>query len=186
MRIDRAALLADLNQFVRADSGVIVGGPGVGKSYVLGELADQLDAQDTAYLFLMIDTLGEVAEADLRRELGYEGTDLIASLAGTDLREEKGILIIDGYDAARNERTQKNALEMAWEVVVSGRPPGFNLDSLAIEEVVKITESILADYRLQARNEATLGQIFEILEIFSETGWPQALRLVWRLDEVYR
>ena len=33
---------------------------------------------------------------------------------------------------------------------------------------------------------ATLGQIFEILEIFSETGWPQALRLVWRLDEVYR
>ena len=58
--------------------------------------------------------------------------------------------------------------------------------SLAIEEVVKITESILADYRLQARNEATLGQIFEILEIFSETGWPQALRLVWRLDEVYR
>ena len=80
----------------------------------------------------------------------------------------------------------EGVIEMAWEVVVSSRPHGFNLDSLAIEEVVKITESILADYRLQARAEATLGQIFEILEIFSETGWPQALRLVWRLDEVYR
>jgi hypothetical protein len=80
----------------------------------------------------------------------------------------------------------EGVIEMAWEVIVSGRPHGFNLDSLAIEEVVKITESILADYRLQARNEATLGQIFEILEIFSETGWPQALRLIWRLDEVYR
>ena len=131
MRIDRATLLADLNQFVRADSGVIVGGPGVGKSYVLGELGDQLDAQGTAYLFLMIDTLGEVSEADLRRELGYEGTDLIASLSGTDLLEEKGILIIDGYDAARNEQTQKNALELIrrarqelrgrWNVVVSVR-----------------------------------------------------------------
>jgi hypothetical protein len=131
MRIDRATLVADLNQFVRADSGVIVGGPGVGKSYALGELGDQLDAQGTAYLFLMIDTLGEVAEADLRRELGYEGTDLIASLAATDLLEEKGILIIDGYDAARNERTQKNALELIrrarqelrgkWNVVVSVR-----------------------------------------------------------------
>jgi hypothetical protein len=77
-------------------------------------------------------------------------------------------------------------IEMAWEVVVAGRPHGFNLDALAIEEVVKITESILADYRLEARANATLGQIFEILEIFSETGWPQALRLVWRLDEVYR
>ena len=79
----------------------------------------------------------------------------------------------------------EGVIEMAWEVIVSGRPHGFN-HCPAIEEVVKITESILADYRLQARNEATLGQIFEILEIFSETGWPQALRLVWRLDEVYR
>jgi hypothetical protein len=77
-------------------------------------------------------------------------------------------------------------IEMAWEVVVSSRPHGFNLDSLAIEEVVKITESILADHRLQARADTTLGQILEILEIFAETGWPQALRLVWRLDEVYR
>ena len=83
MRIDRATLLADLNHFVMADS-VIVGGPGVGKSYLLGELGEQLDAQGTPYLFLMIDTLGEVTEADLRRELGYEGADLIASLAGTD------------------------------------------------------------------------------------------------------
>src|SRR5271165_2038315 len=131
MRIDRATLLADLNRFVMADSGVIVGGPGVGKSYLLGELGEQLDAQGTPYLFLMIDTLGEVTEADLRRELGYEGTDLIASLAGTDLLEEKGILIIDGYDAARNERTQKNALELIrrarqylrgkWNVAVSVR-----------------------------------------------------------------
>jgi hypothetical protein len=79
----------------------------------------------------MIDTLGEVTEADLRRELGYEGTDLIASLAGTDLLQERGILIIDGYDAARNERTQKNALELIrrarqelrgkWNVAVSVR-----------------------------------------------------------------
>jgi hypothetical protein len=131
MRIDRATLLADLNHFVMADSGVIVGGPGVGKSYLLGELGEQLDAQGTPYLFLMIDTLGEVTEADLRHELGYEGTDLIASLAGTDLFEEIGILIIDGYDAARNERSQKNALELIrrarqelrgkWNVAVSVR-----------------------------------------------------------------
>src|SRR5271154_837713 len=91
MRIERARLLADLNQFVMADSGVIVGGPGVGKSYLLGELGEQLDAKGTPYLFLMIDTLGEVTEADLRRELGFEGRDLIASLAGTDLLGETGM-----------------------------------------------------------------------------------------------
>jgi len=31
----------------------------------------------------------------------------------------------------------------------------------------------VADHRLQARYEATLSQILEILEIFSETGWPR-------------
>ncbi len=131
MRIDRATLLADLHRFVSADSGVIVGGPGVGKSYLLGELAEQLDARSTPYLLLMIDTLGDVSEADLRRELGYGGLDLITSLAEPDLGEENGILIIDGYDAARNEQTQKNTLELIrrarhelrdkWNVVVSVR-----------------------------------------------------------------
>src|SRR5437764_12965521 len=131
MQTDRDTLLADLNDFVTADSGGVVGAPGSGKSYLLGQLGEQLDAQGTPYLFLMIDTLGELTEADLRRELGYEGTDLIASLAGTDLFEQTGILIIDGYDAARNERTQKNALELIrrarqelrgkWNVAVSVR-----------------------------------------------------------------
>jgi hypothetical protein len=51
MRIDRATLLAHLNHFVMDDSGVIVGGPGVGKSYLLGELGERLDAQGTPYLF---------------------------------------------------------------------------------------------------------------------------------------
>ena len=131
MRIDRARLLVSLSQFVTADSGVVVGSPGVGKSYLLGELGSVLDARGATYLFLMIDTLGEVTEAELREELGYGGTDLIASLAATARHEEKGLLIIDGYDAARNERTQKNALELirrarlelrdSWNVIVSVR-----------------------------------------------------------------
>jgi hypothetical protein len=153
MRIDRAPLLADLNRFVMAGSGVIVGGPGVGKSYLLGDLGEQLDTQGTPYLFLMIDSLGEVTEADLRREVGYEGTDLIASLAGTDLMEEIGILIIDGYDAARNERTQKNALELIrrarqelrgkWNVAVSVR----NYDARKSPELLDLFGKGMADSR---------------------------------------
>ena len=131
MRIDRARLLVSLNRFVMADSGVVVGSPGVGSLILLGELGSVLDARGATYLFLMIDTLGEVTEAELREELGYGGTDLIASLAATARHEEKGLLIIDGYDAARNERTQKNALELirrarlelrdSWNVIVSVR-----------------------------------------------------------------
>ena len=131
MRIERATLLAALDQFVTADSGVIVGSPGIGKSYLLRDLANLLDARGATYLYLMIDLLGEVTEASLREELGYEGSDLIASLAEMRRADQKGLLIIDGYDAARNERTQKNTLELirrarlelkdTWNVVVSVR-----------------------------------------------------------------
>ena len=131
MRIDRATLLARLNQFVTAGSGVVVGGPGAGKTYLLGELAELLDAGGTKYLFLMIDVLGEVTEADLRAELGYHGGDLIASVAGIERNGRQGVLIIDGYDAARSERTQRHTLDLisrarrelrdTWNVVVSVR-----------------------------------------------------------------
>jgi hypothetical protein len=88
----------------------------------------------------------------------------------------RGVLSID----------PEGVIEMAWRVVRCSQPHGFSLDALAIEEIVKLTESILADYRLQARQEQTLNHILDILDVFAETGWPQALRLVWRLDEVYR
>lgn len=116
----------------------------------------------------------------LKRVLRFARTPKTGVLAGPTayrlMEMLNGVLALD----------PEGVIEMAWEVVISGRPHGFNLDSLAIEQVVKITESILADYRLQARVDTALGQILEIIEIFSETGWPQALRLVWRLDEVYR
>lgn len=136
--------------------------------------------------------VGAVPTPDSRVQLYWRVKPLLKTILRFARTPETGVLagptahrfmqILNGvlaFDPA-------GVIEMAWEVVISGRPHGFNLDSLAIEEVVKITESILADYRLEARADATLGQIFEILEIFSETGWPQALRLVWRLDEVYR
>jgi len=62
----------------------------------------------------------------------------------------------------------------------------YPFDSLAIKEVVGLVERILADYRGQITDAASFRNLVELLDIFAAAGWPEALRLVWRLDEVYR
>jgi hypothetical protein len=57
---------------------------------------------------------------------------------------------------------------------------------MAMGEVVKLVESILADYRNKVQEEASIKNLLELLDAFVEAGWPDALNLVWRLDEIYR
>lgn len=80
----------------------------------------------------------------------------------------------------------KGVLHMAAGVAISSRSAGYNFDSLAIREVVNLVEAILADYRAEVREGRSLQDLLDLLDIFAETGWPDALHLVWRLDEVFR
>jgi hypothetical protein len=66
---------------------------------------------------------------------------------------------------------------------LKGRYP---FDSLAIKEVVELVERILADHRGEIREPASFQNLLRLLDIFASAGWPEALQLVWRLDEVYR
>jgi hypothetical protein len=66
---------------------------------------------------------------------------------------------------------------------VKGRYP---FDSLAIKEVVELVERILADHRGEIRDAESFQNLLQLLDIFASAAWPEALRLVWRLDEVYR
>jgi hypothetical protein len=77
-------------------------------------------------------------------------------------------------------------LRMASEVVICSKRFGYNLDSLAMSETVKLVESVLADHRERVQEEASVKNLLELLDAFVEAGWPDALNLVWRLDEIYR
>ena len=80
----------------------------------------------------------------------------------------------------------KEVLHLAAGVARSSEPFGYNLDSLAVEDVVKLVEIVLADHRDEVRDGQGLEDLLNLLDIFAKTGWPDALRLVWRLDEVFR
>jgi hypothetical protein len=77
-------------------------------------------------------------------------------------------------------------LRMASEVVICSKQSGYNLDSMAMSETVKLVESILADHRESVQEEASVKNLLELLDAFVDAGWPEALNLVWRLDEIYR
>ena len=80
----------------------------------------------------------------------------------------------------------KEVLHLAESVARSSQQTGYNLDSLAVAEVVKFVEIVLADHRSDVREGQALEDLLNLLDIFAEVGWTEALRVVWRLDEVFR
>lgn len=62
----------------------------------------------------------------------------------------------------------------------------YTFDSSAIAEVVSFTERLLADYRHLLQEREVFEQLVALLEIYVQSGWVDALRLLWKLDEVYK
>ena len=77
-------------------------------------------------------------------------------------------------------------LHLATSVATSSERFGYNLDALAVQDVVKFVEIVLADHRSEVSEGQALEDLLNLLDIFAKAGWPDALKLVWRLDEVYR
>src|SRR5688572_687815 len=131
MNINRSALLTDLLGFVKGGSGVVVGEPGVGKSFALAELAEQLKTQGIKYLLLPVERLGRCTKSDLKKYINSK-EDLIELLKASNADSKRGgILILDGFDAARSAASQKGVLSFversvrelagSWNVLVSVR-----------------------------------------------------------------
>ncbi len=129
MKIKRKQLLNDLQNFALQGDGVIIGSPGVGKTYVLKKLRQRLKAAGMPHLLLRIDQLGDGTAETLRQELSYEG-DLIEKLKSIPVSGKNAILLFDAFDAARDEQTRKRFLNLIrraihelvkWNVVVTVR-----------------------------------------------------------------
>jgi hypothetical protein len=80
----------------------------------------------------------------------------------------------------------RKALALASLAAELGRPSGYAFDSLAAAAVVNFVDRVLADHREIVQDDPGLGQLVGLLDMFVETGWPDAQRLVWRLEEIFR
>ena len=184
MKIERKQLLRDLQDFASQGDGVIIGSPGVGKTYVLKEFRQCLKSAGIPHLLLRIDQLGDGTAETLQQELSYKG-DLIEKLKSIPVSGKNAILLFDAFDAARDEQTRKrflNLIERAirelvkWNVVVTVR----TYDAKKSQELLDLfgspdgTEYQSKDI-LCRHFTIPLFNKNEILQVFDQIGCPKSI-----------
>ena len=76
---------------------------------------------------------------------------------------------------------------MATEITMMAAKTGYTFDSMAIQQVVNMTEKLLADYRqLIAEDQASFDNLIKLLDLYINSGWIDALELLWKLDEIFK
>ena len=80
----------------------------------------------------------------------------------------------------------KETVHLAYRVAKSSERFGYNLDVIAVQDIVEFVEIVLADHRDKVRDGEALEDLLNLLDLFAKMGWTDALKLVWRLDEVFR
>ncbi len=157
MKIERKQLLNDLQNFASRGDGVVIGGPGVGKSYILKELRQYLKSTGIKHLLLCIDQLGDGESDTLQEELSYQG-DFVDKLKTINVSGINAILLFDAFDAARDEDTRNRFLNLIrraiqelnnWNVIVTVR----TYDAMKSQELLNLfgnhNDTDLTDYQNQ-------------------------------------
>ena len=214
MKINREKILNDLQDFALQGNGVIIGSPGVGKTYLLKELRQSLKSVEIPHLLLPIDQLGDGTDEDLQHELLYKG-DLIEKLKSIPISHKKAILLFDAFDAARNEQTRKHFLRLIqrairelnglWNVIVTVRTYDAKKSQELLDLFGNLPDSELTQYHskgilcrhftIPPLNKDEIRQAFnqiQNLESIYESGYPDFKCLLanpfnlWLLEKILR
>jgi hypothetical protein len=74
----------------------------------------------------------------------------------------------------------------AHALTVSGQKHGFQGEQLGVDVLVRVVSRCLADYDYIFRDKVRRDRLIACLDIFIEAGWPNALRLIYRLPDSLR
>lgn len=130
--IDRKELVGALFAFAHVGHGLLIGGPGYGKSVVLAELQVMCSMKNIPCYLIKINELIEGTDAEINAELGTASSWQIV-LSKLDFGEHvgKGILIFDAFDSAKEETLKQRVLKhirkaqeklgAKWHVIASVR-----------------------------------------------------------------
>jgi hypothetical protein len=72
-------------------------------------------------------------------------------------------------------------------VAQGGQQGGYQLESLAVDKIVGLIRRYLADYRGLLHQDPDCRRALQrILDTFVAVGWPEARRLTYQLDDIFR
>ncbi|WP_153797821.1 ATP-binding protein [Foetidibacter luteolus] len=77
------------------------------------------------------------------------------------------------------------ALTISASIVKCAAANGFTYDRVTLQEVIKLTEKILADHKELLTCKEHFESLITMLDLFASSGWQEALELTWRLKEVF-
>jgi hypothetical protein len=63
---------------------------------------------------------------------------------------------------------------------------GYHFESLGSDALVRLVRRYLADHREVFEDVGRRARLVEVLELFSEAGWPEALKLLYELPDLLR
>jgi len=78
------------------------------------------------------------------------------------------------------------ALSLVSRVTKLATPTGYTFDTSSVNSMVKFTEELLADHKEILEKDRSFEELIGILNLYVDSGWPQALELLWKLDEVFK
>jgi hypothetical protein len=132
LHIRRDKLLNDLFAFTQAGNGLLVGGPGEGKSYLIQELQRKYWSDNIPCYVIHIDKLASGSDDAIAEELCTTGDWLTALLQiEVNTHDSRSLLIFDAFDAAKDpglktallKHIQRaiESLKEKWSILVSAR-----------------------------------------------------------------
>jgi hypothetical protein len=184
MNIPRSELIAQLFASVRSGSALLVGDPGIGKSWAMRELRAFARAEKIPVELIAIDSIYAENEAELNAYVGWQHGLLgyLRSRAATP--QNKGSLLFDAFDAARSDKKRNLFLRLIrrciielrdeWNVMVSVRTfdaqksrelirlfPATGASGVAQGRVVSIPLLTEQEVSVALSNDAKLAALYE-------------------------
>lgn len=124
----------------------------------------------------------EPGEAEKRRFL-YETTPMINGLA--EFGHPRIVHHLVETLETLIELDPRRVFLLIGRIIQSGKPYGYQYDSMAERLMVRLIERFLAEYRTILREDQECrNALIEILDTF--IGWTSARRLTYRLEEIFR
>ena len=129
---------------------------------------------------------------DQRKQLYFELKPLIAALAsgGGETKDHRLLphtahYLLETFNGVL-EFDPSEIIKFAAQTCKAGSAFNYQLDAMAISEVVKLVDSTLADFKDVLKDPSVATALGEILDLFVRAGWPDAVRLTFTLDYAVR